>query len=69
MVMENQDISRRIKARRILKGFTQEDVAKKLDVSLPTYLKMENHPISLNLVKIQKLAIALECEVKNFLFD
>lgn len=67
--MENEEISRRIKARRVLKGLTQEDVAKMLGISMPTYRKMENHPLVLNLIKIKRLAKALDCQVENFLFD
>lgn len=67
--MENEEISRRIKARRVLKGLTQEDVAKMLGISMPTYRKMENHPLVLNLIKIKRLAKVLDCQVENFLFD
>lgn len=67
--MENEEISRRIKARRVLKGLTQEEVATMLGISKPTYRKMENHPLVLNLVKIKKLAKVLDCKVENFLFD
>lgn len=66
---ENLEVSRRIKAKRILKGYTQEDVAKMLDVSKTTYISMENKPLELKFKKIKKLASVLECKVEDFLLD
>lgn len=66
---ENQEISRRIKARRILKGYTQEELAKILGISKATYVNMENKPLELKFRKIKKLAEALGCKAEDFLFD
>ena len=62
---ENQKISRKIKARRILKGYTQEEMAKILGVSKATYVNMENKPLNLKLKIIKKLAKELGCKVEE----
>lgn len=62
---ENQEISRKIKAKRILKGYTQEEIAKILGVSKATYVNMENKPLNLKLKRIKKLAKALGCKVEE----
>lgn len=62
---ENQEISRKIKAKRILKGYTQEEIAKMLGVSKATYVNMENKPLNLNLKRIKKLAKALGCKAEE----
>ena len=62
---ENQEISRKIKARRILKGYTQEEIAKMLGVSKATYVNMENKPLNLKLKRIKKLAKTLGCKVEE----
>lgn len=66
---ENEEVSRRIKARRVLKGYTQEEVAKLLGISKGTYVNMENKPLELKFKKIKKLALVLGCKAEDFLFD
>lgn len=62
---ENQEISRKIKAKRILKGYTQEEMAKILGVSKATYVNMENKPLNLKFKEIKKLSKALGCKVEE----
>lgn len=69
VVEENEIISRNIKAVRAQRGYTQGQMANMLNVSVPTYIKMENQPIELKLVKIKMLAKVLKCSVSDFLVE
>lgn len=66
---ENKCISRNIKAIRTQRGLTQADVAKLLNISHRTYVKMENNPYELKIAKVKKLASVLNCSVNDFLLD
>lgn len=66
MTEDNKTISRNIKAVRVQRGYTQGQMANMLNVSVPTYIKMENQPIELKLVKIKELAKVLKCSVSDF---
>jgi transcriptional regulator with XRE-family HTH domain len=46
----------KIKALRMSKGWTQEDMAEKLHVSLPAYSKLEREITDINLSRINQIA-------------
>lgn len=69
MTEDNEIISRNIKAVRTQRGYTQGQVANMLNISIPTYIKMENQPIELKLVKIKMLAKVLKCSVSDFFVE
>lgn len=69
MTEENEIISRNIKAVRAQRGYTQGQVADMLNISVPTYIRMENYPLELKLVKIKMLAKVLKCNVSDFLVE
>lgn len=69
MTEDNEVISRNIKAVRAQRGYTQGQMADMLNVSVPTYIKMENQPIELKLAKIKMLAKVLKCSVSDFLVE
>jgi len=53
----------KLKAARILKGYTQTDVAKKLGVSLPTYAQKERGKIDFSIKEVIKLANILDLDI------
>ena len=50
----------RIKAERIAKGYSQEELAKKLGWTRSMYTKRENGAVSLGVDELAKIATALE---------
>lgn len=66
MTEDNETISRNIKAVRTQRGYTQGQVANMLNISVPTYIRMENNPLELKFVKIKELAKVLKCSVGDF---
>lgn len=59
-------MSKFLKALRNLKGYTQDDVAKAVGISLRSYLVKENNVEKFTLGEITKLAEFLEVEPKIF---
>lgn len=55
-----------IKAVRNLRGFTQEDVARKLGIALRTFCKKESNPETFTVGEIKKLAEILGVEEEIF---
>lgn len=55
-----------IKALRVAKGFTQEDVAKSLNMDKRTYCLKENKPESFSVGEISGLAEILEVDAEIF---
>ena len=53
-----------LKKARILKGFTQRDMAKRLGVHVQTYSKMENHPDTVTIGEAKKI-----CEILGMSYD
>lgn len=53
-----------LKQARLLKGFTQRDVANKLGVHVQTYSKMEKHPDEVTIGEAKKL-----CDILEFSYD
>lgn len=50
------DVSKNIYRLRLLRGYSQDDIAKKLNISRQTYLKFENNQASMSLDQLEKLA-------------
>ena len=66
MTEDNEIISKNIKAVRAQRGYTQGQVANMLNISVPTYIKMENYPLESKFIKIKELAKVLKCNVRDF---
>lgn len=64
--IDEKEASKRIKALRTLKGFTQEEMADKLNVSRKVYSKYENKPYSVPIDKLKPLANLLGCKMGDF---
>ena len=50
----------RLKAERIAKGYSQEELAKKLGWTRSMYTKLENGTVSLGVYELAKISTALE---------
>lgn len=59
-------ISRNIKSCREKFGKTQEDIAKVLSISKPTYINIENNPLNCSINKLNKVANAIGCNIDEF---
>lgn len=67
--MDNLSISalrNNLRAYRVKNGFTQEDVAEKLEVCVSTVKYWERNPNKLTFEKLVKLAQLYNCSVKDF---
>ncbi len=58
--------SRRIKAARLIKGFTQAEMADRLKVTRAVYIKYENKPYTIPIKKLQPIADLLGCQIGDF---
>lgn len=61
-----QYISNNLKSYRIRLGYTQEQMAKKLNVSRNTYCDYEVNPQKLRIETLQDIAGILQCELSDF---
>ena len=61
-----QYISNNLKSYRIRLGYTQEQMAKKLNVSRNTYCDYEVNPQKLRIETLQDIAEILQCELSDF---
>ena len=61
------DIARNIKQIRELKSFTQEYMARELDISQPAYAKIEQGLTTLKIDRLQKIADILEVDISALL--
>jgi len=61
------DIARNIKQLRELKDFTQEYMAKELDISQPAYVKIEQGSTVLKVDRLQQIADILEVDLSALL--
>ena len=64
--IEEKEASKRIKALRALKGFTQEEMADKLNITRKVYIKYENKPYSVPIDKLKPIANLLGCNMGDF---
>lgn len=66
LMLKINDISNKIKGYRMMSAMTQEDVAKKLNISRERYMYWENNPNKINLEKLSLIAQAINTNVLNF---
>ncbi len=57
-----------IKSLRTKHGYTQDDMAQKLEISRQTYINLENNPTKADLEKIYKIFNLLDEPIDDFLF-
>lgn len=62
---ENQ-VSNNIKSCRIRYGYTQEELASKLEITRETLNKIENSPFSFSINKLDLLSKAIGCNINEF---
>lgn len=55
-----------IKALRLLRGYSQQDISIKLGINLRTYIRREKNPGSFTISEIQKLSEILEVDEMVF---
>src|SRR4051812_27023456 len=61
-------LGRKIRLLRQKKGWSQDDVSKKLDMSVPAFSKIETGATDINLSRLQQIALLFEMSVVD-LFD
>lgn len=66
METNEEQVSRNIKAVRQKRGLTQEEIAKNMSISKPTYVQIENNPFNQSIVRLTELADALGCSIDEF---
>jgi len=60
-------LGKKIRLLRHQKGWSQEDVAKKLDISIPAFSKIETGITDINLSRLEQIAILFEMSVVQLL--
>ncbi len=58
-----------IKQARLLKGFTQNDMAQELNVHVQTYRNMENHPDEVTVGNAKKISDLLDISYDQIFFN
>lgn len=64
-----EQITRNLKAMRVKKGLTQEDVARLMNVTVQTVRSYENQPQKLDLRRIVEFADLYGCSPRVFFMD
>jgi transcriptional regulator with XRE-family HTH domain len=60
-------LGKKIRLLRHQKGWSQEDVAKKLDISIPAFSKIETGITDINLSRLEQIAVLFEMTVVQLL--
>ena len=60
-------LGKKIRLLRHQKGWSQEDVAKKLDISIPAFSKIETGITDINLSRLEQIAILFDMSVVQLL--
>lgn len=60
---------KRIKTLRFGNGWTQEDIANRLGISIPAFSKIENGVTDVNLSRLEQIAHLFEVDVVNLLVE
>jgi transcriptional regulator with XRE-family HTH domain len=60
-------LGKKIRLLRHQKGWSQEDVAKKLDISIPAFSKIETGITDINLSRLEQISILFEMSVVQLL--
>ncbi len=63
------DYAKRIKVLRIIKGFTQEDMAAKINMPKSTYIKKENQQTNFYIQEAIELARVLDVDLETIFFN
>lgn len=58
----------KLKAKRVERCLTQEELAEKLDINTATYNRKENGIVDFTLTEIQELMDILDCEFNDIFF-
>ena len=66
MITDEKQISKNMKSIRVKIGFSQEDIAKKMNIAVRTYKNIENHPLRYSINKLNIVANILCCNVNEF---
>ncbi len=66
METSEEQVVRNIKSSRERYGKTQEEVAKKANMTSRTYKSIENHPFNYSIDKLNTVAIAIGCNIDEF---
>jgi len=61
-----EQVTRELKALRIKKDLTQENMAKLLNISVQTYIAYENNPGKMKWEMLVKLASIFEVDIESF---
>ena len=65
--MSMKTLGKKIRLLRHQKGWSQEDVAKRLDISIPAFSKIETGITDINLSRLEQIAILFEMSVIQLL--
>ena len=65
--MSMKTVGKKIRLLRHQKGWSQEDVAKRLDISIPAFSKIETGITDINLSRLEQIAILFEMSVIQLL--
>ena len=67
-VMRAKDVKFSLKAARLYRNLTQKELARKLEISVSTYMKYESNPEKLTVKIIKKISIILNLPISSFDF-
>src|ERR1700710_2096310 len=65
--MSMKTLGKKIRLLRHQKGWSQEDVAKRLDISIPAFSKIETGITDINLSRLEQIAVLFEMSVIQLL--
>lgn len=66
--MRAKDVKFSLKAARLYRNLTQKELARKLEISVSTYMKYESNPEKLTVKIIKKISIILNLPISSFDF-
>lgn len=66
--MRVKDVKFSLKAARLYRNLTQKELARKLEISVSTYMKYESNPEKLTVKIIKKISIILNLPISSFDF-
>jgi transcriptional regulator with XRE-family HTH domain len=69
METNEEQVSRNIKSVRQKRGLTQEEIAKNMSISKPTYIQIENNPFKQSITKLIELSDVLDCSIDEFFLE
>lgn len=66
--MKVKDVKFSLKAARLYRNLTQKELAKRLKISVSTYIKYETNPEKLTVKTIKEISIILNLPISSFNF-